>query len=47
MVSTESCVNRSLEVAGKYCGMQLPSRNALKQLSRRTRRTAGNVTPEP
>lgn len=27
--------------------MQLPSRNALKQLSRRVRRTAGNVIPEP
>ena len=27
--------------------MQLPSRNSLKQLSRRTIRTAGNLIPEP
>ena len=47
MVNTESSVHRSLEVAGENCGMQLPSRNALKQLSRRVRRTAGNVIPEP
>ena len=47
MVNTESSVHRLLEVAGENCGMQLPSRNALKQLSRRVRRTAGNVIPEP
>lgn len=41
MVSTESSVDRSLEIAGEYCGMQLPNRNALEQLSRRIRRKAG------
>ena len=36
-----------MEVAGGNCGMQLLNRDALKQISRRARRKAGSVLPEP